>query len=84
MLTNSEIGEQFGLTYSSITRRVALLKKRLEGEEEIRNRYKNVKSQVKVCPVPVKKAFSGGNELMSYHLVLGRRSYQRRKESLFL
>ena len=48
MLTNSEIGERFGLTYSSITRRVAVIRKRLEGEEEIRNRYKDVKSQIKV------------------------------------
>ncbi len=46
--SNSEIGEQFGLTYSSVTRRVDALTNRLEREEELKSRYEELKSQIKV------------------------------------
>jgi len=46
--SNSEIGERFGLTYSSVTRRVDALKNRLEREEELKSRYEELKSQIKV------------------------------------
>lgn len=46
--SNSEIGERFGLTYSSVTRRVDALKNRLERDEELKSRYEELKSQIKV------------------------------------
>jgi len=46
--SNAEIGEQFGLTYSSVTRRVDVLKNRLKNEDELKRRYKALKSQIKV------------------------------------
>jgi len=45
---NSEIGEQFGLTYSSVTRRVDALKNRWEKEGELKSKYEKFKSQIKV------------------------------------
>ena len=46
--SNAEIGEQFGLTYSSVTRRVDVLKNRLENEDELKGLYEVLKSQIKV------------------------------------
>jgi len=46
--SNAEIGEQFGLTYSSVTRRVDVLKNRLENEDELKGWYEALKSQIKV------------------------------------
>jgi REP element-mobilizing transposase RayT len=46
--TNSEIGEQFGLTYSSVTRRVDVFKNRWGKEEELKRKYEKFKSQIKV------------------------------------
>jgi transposase len=46
--SNSEIAEQFGLTYSSVTRRVGAFKKRWEKEENLKSKYKEFKSQIKV------------------------------------
>jgi hypothetical protein len=45
---NSEIAEQFGLTYSSVTRRIVAFKNRWEREEELKNKYEELKSQIKV------------------------------------
>jgi REP element-mobilizing transposase RayT len=45
---NSEIGEQFGLTYSSVTRRVDAFKNRWEKEEDLKSKYEKFKSQIKV------------------------------------
>ncbi len=45
---NSEIGEQFGLTYSSVTRRVDAFKNRWEKEEGLKRKYEKFKSQIKV------------------------------------
>jgi DNA-directed RNA polymerase specialized sigma24 family protein len=36
---NSEIAEQFGLTYSSVTLRIGASKKRWEREEELKGQY---------------------------------------------
>jgi REP element-mobilizing transposase RayT len=44
--TNSEISEQFGLTYSSVTRRVGAFKKRWEKEKELKSKYEKFKSQI--------------------------------------
>ena len=46
--SNAEIGEQFGLTYSSVTRRVDVLKNRLKNEDKLKGCYETLKSQIKV------------------------------------
>ncbi len=46
--SNSEIGEQFGLTYSSVTRRVEAFENRLKREEGFKSKYDKFKSQIKV------------------------------------
>ncbi len=46
--SNSEIGEQFGLTYSSVTRRAGAFQKRWEKEKELKSKYEKFKSQIKV------------------------------------
>jgi len=44
----SEIGGQFGLTYSSVTRRLDAFKNRWEKEEKLKSQYEKFKSQIKV------------------------------------
>lgn len=46
--TNMRIGNLFGLTYSSISRRVNITKSRIAGGDQIRGRYQLLKSQIKV------------------------------------
>ena len=46
--SNSEIGEQLGLTYSSVTRRVEVFRNRLKREEELKSKYKALYSQIKL------------------------------------
>jgi REP element-mobilizing transposase RayT len=47
-LTNKEIGSYFGLTYSSVSRRVAKTRKRLPQENELNNTFEKLKSLIKV------------------------------------
>jgi putative transposase len=47
-LSNREIGDFFGLTYSSISRRVREIQNRFLIEEELRDQYQTIKSQIKV------------------------------------
>jgi CRP-like cAMP-binding protein len=47
-LTNKEIGSYFGLTYSSVSRRVAKTRKRLAQENELNNTFEKLKSLIKV------------------------------------
>jgi len=46
--SNSEIGMQFGLTYSSISRRVKIFQLLLDTNKKVRNEYERIKSQIKV------------------------------------
>ena len=46
--SNAEIGEQFGLTYSSVTRRVDVFTNRLKDEDKLKGWYEALKSQIKV------------------------------------
>lgn len=46
--TNKEIGELFGLGYSSISRRVAVMKSKISQEDTINNQLENIKSLIKV------------------------------------
>jgi hypothetical protein len=45
---NSKIGAQFGLTYSSVSRRVNIFQKQLDVDDKARESYEKVKSQIKV------------------------------------
>ena len=47
-LTNQEIGAYFGLTYSSVSRRVSGTGERLKQEKELRDIFMTLKSQIKV------------------------------------
>jgi hypothetical protein len=47
-LTNQEIGVYFGLTYSSISRRVGETVERLKQEKELSDVFAALKSQIKV------------------------------------
>ena len=45
---NQEIGSLFGLGYSSISRRVTIMKSKMSGENEINKRLEEIKSLIKV------------------------------------
>jgi len=47
-LSNREIGAYFGLTYSSISRRVKVINDRVSVEQKLRDKYQILKSQIKV------------------------------------
>ena len=46
--TNQEIGNLFGLGYSSISRRVTIMKSKISKEDETNKRLENIKSLIKV------------------------------------
>jgi len=45
---NQEIGNLFGLGYSSISRRVTIMKSKMSKEEEVNKRLEEIKSLIKV------------------------------------
>jgi len=47
-LTNQQVGEQFGLTYSAVSRRVSIFKDLLGKNKALRNRFDQIKSQIKI------------------------------------
>jgi hypothetical protein len=52
MLTNEKIGGLFGLTYSSVSRQVRDFEKRYKENNTLKLKYKNLKSQIKMTPIP--------------------------------
>jgi chromosomal replication initiation ATPase DnaA len=44
---NSEIGDPFGLGYSSVSRRVSVVKSKLEEDRELQRKYEKIKSLIK-------------------------------------
>lgn len=46
--SNTEIGLQFGLTYSSVSRRVRIFQEQLETDSKLQKEYEAIKSQIKV------------------------------------
>ena len=46
--TNIRIGSLFGLTYSSISRRVRITQSRIAGGDQIMDKYQFLKSEIKV------------------------------------
>lgn len=47
-LSNREIGDYFGLTYSAVSRRVKIVAERLKAEGKLRKKYRDLKSKIKV------------------------------------
>ena len=46
--TNQQIGERFGLTYSSVSQRARLTKKKLSKDRELAIKYQHIKSLMKI------------------------------------
>ncbi len=47
-LTNQQIGEKFGLTYSTVSQRVSIIKGLLIKNQALRNKFIQIKSQMKI------------------------------------
>ena len=45
---NSEIGDPFGLGYSSVSRRVSIMKAKLEKNQDLQRKYEKIKSLIKM------------------------------------
>jgi hypothetical protein len=45
-LTNRQIGERFGLSYSAVSRRVGIIKDLLENDKALYDKYRQIKSQI--------------------------------------
>ncbi len=45
--TNVQIGDLFGLTYSSVSRRVTIIRKRMQLEQDFQSQVETIKSQIK-------------------------------------
>ena len=46
--TNQQIGEKFGLTYSSVSQRAKVIKEKLKIDKALARRYQHVKSLMKI------------------------------------
>ena len=46
--TNQEIGQIFGLTYSSVSRRVSVIKAKLNKDRDLKRKYRHIKSLIKI------------------------------------
>ena len=46
--TNQQIGERFGLTYSSVSQRARVIKEKLSNDRALARKYQNVKSLMKI------------------------------------
>lgn len=71
---NQEIGNLFGLGYSSISRRVTIMKSMISKDDEIHKQFEEIKSLIKVCPPPTS---SFAPVLMLFFLIL----FSRKKEN---
>ncbi|MEJ2221858.1 MAG: HTH domain-containing protein [Desulfobacterales bacterium] len=47
-LTNQQIGEKFGLTYSAVSRRVSILKELLKNDPALHEKINKIKSLIKI------------------------------------
>ena len=47
-LTNQQIGEKFGLTYSAVSQRVSIFKELLKKNQALRRKFNRFKSQIKI------------------------------------
>ena len=48
LVTNREIGEKFGLTYSAVSQRVRVIKEMLSKDKELERKYRHIKSLMKI------------------------------------
>ena len=47
-VTNRQIGEKFGLTYSAVSQRVSVFKGLLKKNQALGNKFNQIKSQIKI------------------------------------
>ena len=47
-LTNQQIGDKFGLTYSAVSQRVSIVKALLIKNQALRKKFNQIKSQIKI------------------------------------
>ena len=48
VMTNQQIGEKFGLTYSAVSQRARVIKGKLHNDKEIEKKYRKIKSIIKI------------------------------------
>jgi len=48
MMTNQQIGEKFGLTYSAVIKRVGILKYKLSQDKLFQQKFNSIKAQIKI------------------------------------
>jgi predicted transcriptional regulator len=46
--TNQQIGDKFGLTYSAVSQRVSVVRKKLYRDKELSKKYQCIKSLIKI------------------------------------
>ena len=46
--TNQQIGEKFGLTYSAVSQRVSVVKKKLNNDRDLAKKHRKIKSIIKI------------------------------------
>jgi chromosomal replication initiation ATPase DnaA len=46
--TNQQIGERFRLTYSAVSQRVRVVKKKLNKDKKLKAKYRHLKSLIKI------------------------------------
>jgi hypothetical protein len=50
-LTNLEIAKLFGLTYSSVSRRVGIVRKKVREEKTFKDGFGRLNALIKLCPL---------------------------------
>jgi hypothetical protein len=48
VLTNQEIGEKFGLTYSAVSKRAGIFKNKLSKDKALQQKFSSIKAQIKI------------------------------------
>ena len=48
MMTNEQIGEKFGLTYSAVSKRVGIFKTKLSKDKTLQQKFSSLKAQIKI------------------------------------
>ncbi len=48
VVTNREIGEQFGLAYSAVSQRVSVIREMLSKDMQLERKYRHIKSLIKI------------------------------------
>ena len=48
MLTNEQIGDKFGLTYSAVSKRAGIFKNKLSNDKALQQKFSSIKAQIKI------------------------------------